>query len=202
MALWCAALPLVLASRSRSRRAMLEAAGIPVEISLPQIDERVVEAAAGPLSPGEAAALLAAAKAKAVAKNFPGRLVVGADQTLALGTRRFNKPVDRPTALAQLNDLSGNIHELHSAVAVARGQDILFTAIETARLRMRSFSAGFVERYLDAAGDAVLDSVGAYQLEALGVHLFERVEGDHFTILGMPLLRLLDFLRQEGSVIR
>lgn len=179
---------------------MLEAAGIPVEISLPQIDERGIETAAGPLGPGEAAGLLAAAKAKAAAQTLPGRLVVGADQTLALGRRRFNKPVDRPTALAQLNLLAGNIHELHSAVAVARDEDVLFTRVETARLRMRKFSDAFIEGYLDAAGTAVLDSVGAYQLEALGVHLFERVEGDFFTILGMPLLPLLDFLRREGSL--
>ena len=200
MLLWCAARPLVLASRSASRRAMLEAAGIPVEISVPQIDERAVEAAAGPLGPVDAAVLLASEKAKAVARRLPGRLVTGADQTLALGTRRFDKPADRAAARGQLAALAGHTHELHSAVAVARNDDILFAATDTARLTMRRLSEAFLDRYMEAAGAAVLDSVGAYQLEKLGIHLFERVDGDHFTILGLPLLRLLDFLRHEGSL--
>ncbi len=200
MPLWCAARPLVLASRSASRRAMLEAAGIPVEISVPQVDERAVEGAAGPLGPVDAAVLLASEKAKAVARRLPGRLVAGADQTLALGTRRFNKPADRAAARGQLKALAGNTHELHCAVAVARNNDILFAATDTARLTMRRLSEPFLDSYMEAAGAAVLDSVGAYQLEKLGIHLFERVDGDHFTILGLPLLRLLDFLRREGSL--
>jgi septum formation protein len=200
MPLWCAARPLVLASRSASRRAMLAAAGIPVEISVPQIDERAVEAAAGPLGPVEAAVLLASEKAKAVAWRLPGRLVAGADQTLALGTRRFDKPADVAAARGQLVALAGKTHELHSAVAVARNGDILFAATDTARLTMRRLSEAFLNSYMEAAGAAVLDSVGAYQLERLGIHLFERVDGDHFTILGLPLLRLLDFLRREGSL--
>jgi septum formation protein len=200
MPLWCATRPLVLASRSASRRAMLEAAGIPVEISVPQIDERAVEAAAGPLGPVDAAVLLASEKAKDVARRLPGRLVAGADQTLALGTRRFDKPANRAAARGQLEALAGNTHELHSAVAVVRNDDILFAATDTARLTMRRSSEAFLDRYMEAAGAAVLDSVGAYQLEKLGIHLFERVDGDHFTILGLPLLRLLDFLRREGSL--
>jgi septum formation protein len=200
MPLWCAAHPLVLASRSASRRAMLEAAGIPVEISVPQVDERAVEAAAGPLGPVDAAVLLASEKAKAVARCLPGRLVTGADQTLALGTRRFDKPTDRAAARGQLMALAGNTHELHSAVAVARNDDILFAATDTARLTMRRLSEAFLDSYMEAAGTAVQDSVGAYQLEKLGIHLFERVDGDHFTILGLPLLRLLAFLRREGSL--
>jgi septum formation protein len=191
---------LVLASRSASRRAMLEAAGIPIEISVPHANERAVEAAAGLLGPIDTAMLLASEKARAVARRLPGRLVTGADQTLALGTRRFNKPADRAAARSQLAALAGHTHELHSAVAVARNEDILFAASDTARLTMRQLSEGFLDRYMDAAGAAVLDSVGAYQLEKLGIHLFERVDGDHFTILGLPLLRLLDFLRREGSL--
>jgi septum formation protein len=202
MPLWCAARPLVLASRSASRRAMLVAAGVPIEISVPQIDERAVEGAAGPLGPVEAAVLLASEKAKAAARCLPGRLVAGADQTLALGTRRFDKPADRAAARGQLVALAGNTHELYSAVAVARNDDILFAATDTARLTMRRLSETFLDRYMEAAGAAVLDSVGAYQLEKLGIHLFERVDGDHFTILGLPLLRLLDFLRREGSLTR
>jgi septum formation protein len=201
MPLWCAAQPLVLASRSAPRRAMLEAAGLPVEIILPDVDERAVEAAAGSLGPAEAARLLAREKARAVALDRPGRLVVGADQTLALGRRRFDKPRDRAAACAQLMALSGNTHQLHSAVAVVRGEDVLLDAVDTASLTMRSLSDAFLDAYFDAAGGAVLESVGGYQLEKLGIHLFERIEGDHFTILGLPLPALIAFLRREGSLM-
>jgi septum formation protein len=200
MPLWLAPHPLVLASRSAPRRAMLEAAGIPIEIKRPDLDERAVEAAAGSLGPGETAALLAREKAKAVARRTPHRLVVGADQTLALGTLRFDKPRDRAAARDQLLTLSAKTHRLHAAVAVVRDGDVLFDAIDTAYMTMRSLSKSFLERYMDAAGDSVLDSVGGYQLEKLGIHLFEQIEGDHFTILGLPLLDLLEFLRCEGSL--
>jgi septum formation protein len=200
MSLWRAGQPLVLASRSAPRRAMLEAAGVPVEVMLPDLDERAVEAAAGPRSPPEAAALLAREKATVVARLMPRRLVVGADQTLALGTRRFDKPRDHAAAREQLLAFSGQTHHLHAAVAVARDGEVLFDGTDTASLTMRTLSGSFLDRYMDAAGDAVLDSVGAYQLEKLGIHLFERVAGDHFTILGLPLLLLLEFLRREGSL--
>jgi septum formation protein len=198
--LWRAAQPLVLASRSASRRAMLEAAGVPFEVSLPDIDERSVEAAAGPLDPAGAALLLACEKARAVARHRPGRLVIGADQTLALGKRRFDKPPDLEAARAQLKALSGNTHQLHSAVAVIRDGKVLLDTVDTASLTMRNLSAPFLDAYFDAAGAAVLDSVGAYQLEKLGIHLFERIEGDHFTILGLPLFALLAFLRRDGCL--
>jgi len=197
-ALWRAAEPLVLASRSASRRAMLETAGLPVEISLPDLDERAVEAAAGPLGPADAALLLAREKAQAVARQRPGRLVVGADQTLALGSRRFDKPANAVAARAQLHALSGNTHHLHSAVAVVRDRDVLLNATGTASLTMRRLSDSFLDAYCAAAGASMLESVGAYQLEKLGIHLFERIEGDHFTILGLPLLTLLAALRREG----
>jgi septum formation protein len=179
---------------------MLEAAGLPVEISLPDLDERAVEAAAGPLGPAEAAVLLAREKARAVARHKPGRLVVGADQTLALGNRRFDKPRDRAAARAQLVALSGNTHQLHSAVAVVRSDTVLLEVVDTASLTMRILSDAFLDAYFEAAGAAVLESVGAYQLEKLGVHLFERIEGDHFTILGLPLLKLIAFLRRDGCL--
>ena len=198
MPLWRARDPLLLASRSAPRRAMLEAAGVPVEVSIPELDERAVEAAAGPDGPAAAALLLARAKAKAVAA--PGRLVVGADQTLALGTRRFDKPRDGAAARSQLMALAGKTHHLHTAVAAVRDGEVLFVATDTASLTMRSLSESCLPRDMEAAGGAVLDSVGAYQLEKLGIHLFERVDGDHFTILGLPLLQLLEFLRHDGSL--
>jgi septum formation protein len=200
MSLWQDDRPLVLASRSTSRRAMLEAAGIPVEVCVPDLDERAIEAAAGTLRPAAAATLLAREKAKAVARHMPERIVVGADQTLALEDRRFDKPGDPASAREQLTALAGKTHHLHSAVAVAQNGNVLFDATDTASLTLRNLSRSFLDRYLDTAGGAVLESVGAYQLERIGVHLFERIEGDHFTILGLPLLQLLVFLRKNGSL--
>jgi septum formation protein len=127
-----------------------------------------------------------------------GRPVLGADQTLACGEQRFTKPADRGAAAIQLRTLRGRTHELHSALALVRDGAVLFECLQTARLTMRNLSDAFIENYLDMLGDAALSSVGAYQLEGIGVHLFERVEGDYFTILGLPLLPLLDFLRRQG----
>lgn len=200
MALWLAAEPLVLASKSTARLALLAAAGISVEVLPADIDERGFEAkaAAQEQEAGAAAALLAREKARAVAAQRPGRLVLGADQTLVLGARRFSKPADRVTAAEQLRALRGKTHALHSAITVMRDADVLFEHADTARLTMRNFSDKFLEQYLDAAGEAVTASVGAYQLERPGIQLFERIEGNYFTILGLPLLPLLDFLRREG----
>jgi septum formation protein len=199
--LWRAAQPLVLASRSASRRAMLAAAGLPIEVSVPDLDERAVEAAAGPLEPAKVAMLLAREKARAVAREKPGRLVIGADQTLALGLRRFDKPGDVEAARAQLKALSGKTHQLHSAVAVVRDREVLLDAVDTASLTMRPLSEEFLDAYFAAAGPAVLESVGAYQLEKLGIHLFARIDGDHFTILGLPLVPLIAFLRKAGCLV-
>jgi septum formation protein len=200
MSLWQDDQPLVLASRSVSRRALLEAAGIPVELCIADLDERATEAAAGVVRPADAATLLAREKAKAASKLVRHRMVVGADQTLAFEQRRFDKPRDRAAAREQLMALAGKTHYLHSAVAVVRDGNVLFDAADTASLAMRSFSGSFLDRYLDAAGSAVLDCVGAYQLEKIGIHLFDRIDGNHFTILGLPLLKLLDFLRRTGSL--
>jgi septum formation protein len=201
MLLWLADRPLVLASKSESRRAILAAAGIPLEIFPAEIDERAIEARADSRGPDQVARLLAREKALAVAAEKPGRLVLGADQTLALGTRVFNKPADRAAARDQLIALRGKTHDLHSAVAVARDSAIVFEHSAIARLTMRAFSDDFLDGYLDAAGDVVSTSVGAYQVESLGIQLFSRVEGSHFTILGLPLLPLLDFLRREGCLL-
>ncbi|WJR78431.1 Maf family protein [Bradyrhizobium sp. NP1] len=198
MTIWRGTEPLILASQSRARQTLLADAGIRFEPVPADIDERAIEQSAGLSGPGEVASRLAREKALAVSAQKPGRHVVGADQTLALGSRLFNKPGGRAQAAAQLRDLAGRTHELHSAVAVARDTAILFETVAVARMTMRSLTEGEIAAYLDAAGEAVTASVSAYQLERLGVHLFERIEGDHFTILGLPLLPLLGFLRSEG----
>jgi len=198
MSLWLAEQPLLLASRSVARRSLLEAAGIPTEASAVDLDERAIETRAGDRSPSQVANLLAEKKATAAAAQWPGRIVVGADQTLALDKLRFNKPHDRASARDQLRTLAGHPHELHSAVVVASDEDVLFECVQSARLTMRAMSDQFIETYLDAVGSRALTSVGSYQLEGLGIHLFERIEGDHFTILGLPLLPLLAFLRRIG----
>jgi len=143
---------------------------------------------------------LARAKAAAVARSVPGRLVLGADQTLARGNKRFSKPANRAAAAEQLRALRGRTHELHSALALVRDGAVLFDCVDSARLTMRKISDRFIDDYLDMAGTAALASVGAYQLEGIGIHLFERVEGDYSTILGLPLLPLLAYLRQNGLI--
>src|SRR5215813_6901297 len=198
MPLWLAGEPLVLASKSAIRHTLLCEAGVPVEVEPADIDERTIEQRSAARDAGELAALLAGEKARTIAARLPGRLVLGADQTLALGERRFSKPADRAGAWRQLAALRGQTHELHSAVALVRGSSVLFERREVARLTMRSFSDQFLEAYLDAAGAAVTASVGGYQLEKVGIQLFERIEGDHFTILGLPVLPLLEFLRSAG----
>ena len=200
MVLWLAPQPLVLASRSDIRGKILAAAGLRFEIRPSQIDERAVEAKSGAADSAAVARHLARAKADVVAASLPGRLVLGADQTLARGAKRFGKPADRAEAADQLRALRGRTHELHSALALVRDKEAVFTCVDTARLTMRDFSDRFLNNYLDMAGDAAMNSVGSYQLEGIGIHLFERVEGDYFTILGLPLLPLLNFMRQSKLV--
>lgn len=200
--LWTADEPLVLASRSAARIAILSAAGIPLEALAADIDERAAEQLARDqgADPAGVALSLARAKAAAVSGLRPGRLVLGADQTLACDGAAFHKPADRAEAEEQLRMLSGKRHALHSAAAVVKDGQVLFETASTAWLTVRALSEGMIARYLDAAGDAPLASVGAYQLEGLGIHLFEAIEGDHFTILGLPLMPLLAFFRQLGVV--
>jgi septum formation protein len=197
MTLWRGDTPLILASQSRARQSLLANAGINAEAMPAEIDERAMQAAAGITAPSDLAALLAREKALAVSARRPGRHVVGADQALALGDRLFNKPDGRAAAFEQLHALAGRSHQLHSAVAVAYDRAILFEDVAVAGMAMRALSETDISAYLDAAGDAVTASVGAYQLEGFGVHLFERLDGDHFTILGLPLLPLLGFLRSQ-----
>ena len=197
MTLWRGKTPLILASQSRARQTLLAGAGIKFEAVPADIDERAVQHASGMTVPGDVAALLAREKSLSVSSQLSGRLVVGADQTLAVGSRLFSKPAGRVQAAEQLRALAGGVHELHSAVAVARDGEIVFAAATSARMTMRKLDEAEIEAYLDEAGEAATSSVGAYQLEGLGVHLFERTEGDYFTILGLPLLQLLAFLRSE-----
>jgi nucleoside triphosphate pyrophosphatase len=200
MPLWLAAAPLVLASRSAVRRTLLEAAGVPVEVCPADIDERGFEAAAPLQAPVAIAALLAREKASTIARLNRGRLILGADQTLSLDGRRFAKPADRAAARAQLAALSGRTHELYSAIAFVQDATVLFEHVGVARLTMRALSDRFLDGYLDAVGDAATASVGAYQLESLGIQLFERLDGDYFTVLGLPLTTALDFLRRRGCL--
>jgi septum formation protein len=201
---WLLDAPLVLASGSRFRRALLDAAEIPAETRPAQIDERAVEerlreSGAGPDAVARA---LAEAKACAVSALAPDRLVLGCDQTLALGKDAFHKPAGRDGARAHLRRLSGRKHHLHSGLCLARGGAVLWSHVESAGMTMRDLSEAMIEAYLDAAGEAILSSVGAYQLEALGIHLFKTIEGDQSTIIGLPMLPLLGALRAEGALLR
>jgi len=198
MTIWRGRHPLILASQSRARQMLLANAGISFDAIPADIDERSIQKDSGLSAPSEIAGLLAREKACFVSAKYESRYVIGADQTLALGDRLFSKPAGRAQAADQLRLLAGQTHELHSAVAVARDGKILLSDVSVARMTMRRLSDGEIDVYLDQAGQAVTTSVGAYQLEGLGVHLFERIEGNHFTILGLPLLPLLAFLRGQG----
>lgn len=202
MALWFANAPLILASQSKTRRMLLVGAGVPVEVHPADLDERALEAAAQSQSAGAVAALLAREKAIAVERQHQGCLILGADQTLAFGVERLAKPESQDAARKQLRALRGRTHELHSAIAFVQHGLVQFEYVGVARLAMRSFSDEFLERYLAAVGDGITASVGAYQLEGLGMQLFERVDGDYFTVLGLPLLQALDFLRRTGCLAR
>ncbi|MCG5237663.1 Maf family protein [Xanthobacter oligotrophicus] len=196
--MWRDEQPLVLASKSATRLTLLVHAGVPVETVAAEVDERSIQAEAGAVDPAGIAVILARAKALAGSRAAPGRLVLGADQTLALGPKIYHKPASLEAARLQLQELAGQTHALHSAVAVARDGAILFETVVSAFLTMRPLSDEALNTYITAAGPRVLTSVGAYQLESVGVHLFTRVDGDHFTILGLPLLQLLPFFREQG----
>ena len=202
--LWLSAAPLILASGSTTRRDMLLAAGIPVEVVKPEIDERAVEK---PLvdrgvPADQVAAALACAKALSVSRDRPDRFVLAADQTLICDDVAFHKPADLAAAERQIASLAGRTHELHSAFVIARDGAPLADGLEAARLTMRPLNTDFIARYVAVAGSAALSSVGGYQLEGLGAQLFEKVEGDHFTILGLPLLAVLSALRDLDCLAR
>jgi septum formation protein len=198
--LWRADYPLVLASGSAARRALLAAAGLPFEAVPADIDERAIEATLPGAAPDEMALALARAKAQAISPQRPQALVIGADQVLSCDGEVFHKSATREEAARSLARLSGRTHRLTSAFALARGGEIVASEADAADLTMRALDAAALALYLDAAGSAVLGSVGVYQWEGLGAHLFERVEGDHSTILGLPMLKLLAALRDLNAL--
>ncbi len=197
-----AAPQVVLASASPSRRRLLADAGVPASCEIAQVDEDEVKRAlkAEGATPEQAAETLAELKAQRVSRRRAAALVIGADQMMECNGVWFDKPPDRDHAAAHLRALSGKPHRLITAVCVVRDGTRLWHHLEQAQLRMRPLSDDFIECYLDAVGDAATTSVGAYQLEGLGAQLFDSVEGDYFTILGLPLLPLLDFLRRHEVV--
>ena len=190
---------LILASGSAARRQMLEAAGLAFEVDKPRVDEEAAKASlrAGGLRPREQADALAELKALSISRSRPD-FVIGADQMLALGGEVFDKPKSVDEAREHLLRLRGQTHELITAAVVAREGAIIWRHIDTPKLKMRAFSDAFLDDYMSQAGEHVLRSVGAYQLEGLGAQLFERVEGDYFSVLGLQLLPLLAFLREHG----
>ena len=189
---------LVLASSSAIRRAMLEAAGVEHEVEAPRIDEAAVKASAGERA--ELALELAGAKASAVSERRPGDWVIGSDSIVSVGGRMFDKPADRGQAVEHLRCFSGQAMQLTSAVALARGGEVEWSHCETATLKVRTLSKEFIARYLEREWPAVSHCVGVFRIEGPGVQLFESIEGDHFTILGMPLLPLLGALRERRLV--
>ncbi|WP_230531704.1 Maf family protein [Microvirga roseola] len=201
-ALWIQPEKLLLASTSATRLALLVSAGLPVETQGSGVDERVVEEAARAeaLDPPALAARLAAEKALAVSRRHPERIVLGADQVLECEGEVFHKPESREAAQAHLRRLSGRTHVLHSAGALALGGQVVAPFCSKASLGMRALTDDAIALYLDLAGPDVLQSAGVYQLEGLGVHLFEKVEGDHSTVLGLPLIPLLSALRRLGCL--
>lgn len=199
------AVRLILASASSARKTMLSAAGLAFECMPAQVDEDAIKAgmisAAPNVEPSDIAARLAAEKAIAVSLKYPGALVIGSDQVLALRNRIISKAENLTEARAILSQLRGRVHELVSGVALAQNGNVLWETIDGAELTMRNFSDEFLYRYLDQAGTRILGSAGCYELEGFGLQLFDSVEGDYFTILGMPLLALLAELRNRGVVM-
>ena len=195
--------PLILASTSKTRARLLDSAGVAFTCEAPGLDEATMREAMGDekaLNPHDVAEVLARAKAEAVSDLAQDAFVIGADQVLAFDSQIISKPDSMEAARRQLLDLNGKTHQLHTAVAVATGGATIWAQTEIATLTMRKLTPAFIGHYLAAAGEAVLASVGAYQIESIGIQLFDKIEGDFFSILGLPLLPLLDSLRREGVI--
>lgn len=189
---------LVLASKSAARRAMLEGAGVPFSVQVADVDEAAVKAAHGPADAAGLAEELARVKALAVSRRDPEAWVLGADQTLAFDGGLVSKAGSTAEARARLLSMRGRTHHLHSGAALARNGQVVWSGVDTVAMRVRDFSEAFLDVYLAAEGDALLACVGSYRLEGLGSQLFEAVEGDYFTVLGMPLWPVLTELRRAG----
>ncbi|KAF0128341.1 MAG: Maf-like protein [Methylocystaceae bacterium] len=198
---WRESAPLILASKSAGRRQALLHSGVPFEIIPADVDERAIESRLDGADADADAIASALARAKALAVSADGRLVLGADQVASCEGRIFGKPADMREAESLLRFLSGRRHRLHSAIALARAGAVVFVTVGVADLTMRALSEDFIAAYLAAIGDAALTSAGAYQIEGLGAQLFSRVEGDYWTIMGLPLLELLEALRREGALL-
>ncbi|MGB3418400.1 MAG: Maf-like protein [Mesorhizobium sp.] len=193
---------IILASSSPFRKALLVNAGVDVEAIAAGVDERALEAPLqdSGVSPEDVALVLAEAKAADVSEKHPGALVLGCDQTLSLGDEVFHKPADMEGARHHLLALSGKTHQLNSAAVLARDGNVLWRHVGIANLTMRPLSPAFIGRHLARVGKKALGSVGAYQIEGEGVQLFEKIDGDYFTIVGLPLLAVLAELRQLGAI--
>lgn len=189
---------LILASGSAARRTMLEAAGVPFSVHPANVDEDAIKAVHDPGDAPGLAVELARAKALAVSRHDPDAWVLGADQTLAFAGGLVSKPASMEAARAQLSALRGRSHQLHSGAALARNGQVVWSGVDSVQMRVRDFSDRFLDAYLAAEGEALLGCVGAYRLEGLGSQLFEAVEGDYFTVLGLPLWPVLAELRRAG----
>jgi len=192
--------PLVLASESPFRKTLLENAGLTFDVEPAQIDERAVEAALGDLNPEDVATILAEAKAQDVSERNPGAIVIGSDQTLSLDGAIYHKPADMDEARRRLLALSGKTHDLNSAIVLAKDGETIWRHMSVARMTMRDLDPGFIGRHLSNVGDEALSSVGAYQFEGEGIQLFERIDGDYFAIIGLPMIPLLAQLRDLGAI--
>lgn len=191
---------IILASKSASRRAMLDAAGVSYDAVPANVDERGIEAGLAGHECAEIALALAKAKAAALCSAYPGQLILGSDSLVSVDGRRFDKPADRNAAAEHLRFFSGKIMQLHSAAALARDDAIIWQHAALATLKVREMSDAFIETYLDAEWPEVSYCVGVFRIEALGVQLFDSIEGDQFTVLGMPLLPVLSALRSLGEM--
>lgn len=192
---------LILASKSASRRAMLDAAGIAHESIPAELDERAIEDGLADASPAEVAEALSVAKAAAVALNHPGALVLGSDSLVVVEGKRFDKPTSREDAGDHLAFFSGKVMELYSGAALVRDDTCEWSHAECARLHVRELSDTFIAHYLDAEWPEISHTVGCFRIEGPGVQLFERIEGDQFAILGMPLFAVLAALREDGAIL-
>lgn len=191
---------LILASKSAARREMLTSAGVAFEVRVADVDEDAVKTRFEPTEASALAEELARTKALAMSRLDPDAWVLGGDQTLAFDGGLVSKARDLAEARARLSAMRGRVHHLHSGAALARGGEVVWSGVDTAGMQVRDFSDDFLDAYLAAEGEALLACVGSYRLEGMGSQLFDRIEGDYFTVLGLPLWAVLDQLRRHGVI--